>query len=145
MFLSWFAWTHLYPYHFGLPYFETDFVDYCVGVAQWGDPTVHFPPKRSLWAGWLPNLLANDFLATKYGTLKGLLLASSLSMVGIGVLLTGWMERVKPLAGWCTLGMAAGMLSVDWYGTILDLSILRLSFGWSLPLSVCGLVFTQKP
>ena len=104
MFLSWFAWTHLYPYHFGLPYFETDFVDYCVGVAQWGDPTVHFPPKRSLWAGWLPNLLANDFLATKYGTLKGLLLASSLSMVGIGVLLTGWMERVKPLAGWCTLG-----------------------------------------
>ena len=25
-------------------------------------------------------------------------------MVGTGILLTQWMERVKPLAGWCTLG-----------------------------------------
>ena len=104
MFLSRFAWTYFYPYHFALPYFETDFVDYCVGVAQWDDSTAHFPPKRSKWAGWLPYFLANDFLATGYGTLTGLLLASSLSMVGIGILLTGWMERVKPLAGWCTLG-----------------------------------------
>ena len=65
---------------------------------------MHFPPKRSAWAGWLPHLLANDILATKYGTLNGLLMASSVSMIGIGVLLTGWMEHVKPLAGWCTLG-----------------------------------------
>ena len=104
MFLSRFALVHLYPYHFALPYFETDFVDYCVGVAQWDDPTVHFPPKRSKWAGWLPNFLSNPIQTAEYGTLKGLLLASSLSMVGIGILLTQWMESVKPLAGWCTLG-----------------------------------------
>ena len=89
-----------YPYHFALPYFETDFVDYCVGVAQWSDPTVHFPPKRSKWAGWLGFEFADDILATKYGTLTGLLVASSLSMIGIGVLLTGWMsESNRLLAG----------------------------------------------
>ena len=104
MFLSRFAWIHLYPYHFALPYFETDFVDYCVGVAQWDHPTAHFPPKRSKWVGWLPYFLANTTSKTQTGTLKGLLWASSLSMVGIGILLTQWMERIKPLAGWCTLG-----------------------------------------
>ena len=108
MILSGFAWVQLYPYHFGLPYFETDFVDYCVGIAQWDDPTAHFPPKRSPWAGWLPTFFSNDFLASGYGTIKGLLLASSLSMMGIAILLTGWMERVQPLAGWCTLAFLLG-------------------------------------
>lgn len=102
--LSRFAWSHLYPYHFALPYFETDFVDYCVGVAQWDNSTAHFPPKRSKWAGWLPYFFANDSFVGGYGTLKGLLLASSLSMIGTSVLLIGWIEQVKRLAGWCTLG-----------------------------------------
>ena len=111
LFLCWFAWTILYPYHFGLPYFETDFVDYCIGVAQWNDPTAHFPPKRSRLAGWLPSLFAG---ATDSGVLKGLLLASSVSMVGVAILLTAWMERVKPLAGWCTLAWL--MACSPWIG-----------------------------
>lgn len=114
LFLCWFAWTFLYPYHFGLPYFETDFVDYCVGVAQWDDPTAHFPPKRSRLAGWLPSILTRGFSSIEYGILKGLLLASSISMVGIAVLLTTWMERVQILAGWCTL--ACLMACSPWIG-----------------------------
>lgn len=95
---TWVGWKFLYDYSFALPYFETDFVDYCMGVSQWNDWTNHFPPKRSRLAGWIPG-----WLASHYGVLKGLSIASIIGVIGTGVVLTQWMERVSPLAGWCTM------------------------------------------
>lgn len=94
------AWFFLYPYHFALPYFETDFVDYCVGVATWDDLQRHFPPKRSRLAGMLP-WIWRDFS----GILQSLSTAALLSMIAVGCTLTHWSERMKPRSGWYTLAV----------------------------------------
>ena len=99
LFLCGVAYWFLYPYHFALPYFETDFVDYCIGVSQWNDWTEHFPPKRSRLAGLLAGVLG-EYL----GVLQGLSWAGVFSMTMVAILLTQWLERLRPLAGWSTLG-----------------------------------------
>jgi hypothetical protein len=94
------AWFFLYPYHFALPYFETDFVDYCVGVATWEDLQRHFPPKRSRLAGMLPWLWRDSL-----GILQSLSTASTISMIAVGCILTHWSERIRPNSGWFTLAV----------------------------------------
>ena len=96
---TWIGWKFLYSYSFALSYFETDFVDYCVGVSQWDNWTSHYPPKRSRLAGLTPG-----WLGSKHGILNGLSFASIIGMLGTGVILTQWMERIRPWAGWCTIG-----------------------------------------
>ena len=104
------AFFWLYPYHFALPYFDTDFVDYCVGVATLDDLHRHFPPKRSRLVGVLPWIWRDH-----YGVLHGLSIASTISMVGVGVILSTWAERIKPRCGWYTLAVL--MACSPWIGS----------------------------
>ncbi len=97
--IFWLGCFVLYPYHFALPYFETDFVDYCVGLSQWTDNTRHFPPKRSRLAGWLPSLFTPSL-----GVLNSLSVGSMISMFVMAAGLTQWMESVNKWAGWSCLG-----------------------------------------
>ena len=88
MLISFVGVVYLAPYHFALPYFETDFVDYCVGIATFDDWSRVFPPKRSRWAGWLP-----WFFSQYFGILNGLLLASWLACWGTALGILYWLKE----------------------------------------------------
>ncbi|MDP6932730.1 MAG: hypothetical protein QGG40_07425, partial [Myxococcota bacterium] len=95
----------LAPQHISVTWFETDFIDYCVGIEAMDNPHVTGPPKRSRAAGLLPYLAARQL-----GVLNGLALASVISGGIIGAALFTWAHCLAGrMAALFTLGVALCM------------------------------------
>lgn len=127
---TWIALYYLYPYHFALPYFDTDFVDYCVGISTFEDLERHFPPKRSRVAGFLPYVLSKPF-----GILNGLAWASSITMLLIALLLVQWSNSIKKDSGWYTLAVllaCSPWIGTGRYLTFYPMILLLLTIGTTL-------------
>lgn len=90
----------LYPYYFGLPYFETDFVDYCIGIEIFTDENRYFPPKRSKLAGLFPWLFSHFG-----GIFQGLNFGALFSVLGISFFLIEWAKQSSKQAGWLMGGL----------------------------------------
>jgi hypothetical protein len=95
---------YLYPFHLSLSYLDTDFVDYCIGVATFDDTNRLFPPKRSKLAGLIPWLWS-----TQFGVLKGLSLGAASSFVGCCLIIFSWGRRYSNQIGWLSLAVFLSM------------------------------------
>ncbi|MEC8382358.1 MAG: serine/threonine-protein kinase [Myxococcota bacterium] len=90
-----------------MSFFETDFIDYCVGIVHF-DTVLLAPPKRANGAAWLPAMLARD-----YGVINGLALGALLStgLIGLGIQL--WARAIGgPMAGYFAVAMALGLAPI---------------------------------
>jgi 4-amino-4-deoxy-L-arabinose transferase-like glycosyltransferase len=94
----------LYPLHINLSYIDTDFVDYCVGIATFDDADRYFPPKRTKLAGIIPWVWSKPF-----GVFKGLALGASSSFVGICLVIFYWGRKYSPHTGWLALAIVLSM------------------------------------
>ena len=47
------------PMQLELPWFESDFIDYCMGIVNFPDQSAYFPTRRSRLAAALPWFLAS--------------------------------------------------------------------------------------
>lgn len=101
----------VYPYHFALPYFETDFVDYCVGVEMWNDWSRYFPPKRSRLVSLVAGVYHTWF---GMGILESLFWASVTSVVGVAWGILFWLRSVSGVTGWIALGVLSAFS--PWFG-----------------------------
>ena len=61
----------VYPVHIPISYFETDFIDYCVGIEALDHLRLKTPYKRSGVAAWLPYIFSKPL-----GIVNGLAVTS---------------------------------------------------------------------
>lgn len=94
-----------------LPFFETDFIDYCVGIQRF-DSALLAPSKRSVFATWLPAVFARNS-----GVLNGLAMGALVSTSVIAASIYGWARVV----GGHTAGYFALVLALS-FAPIVGLS-----------------------
>ena len=97
-FLAVAALLFLYPLHVNLPYFDTDFVDYCVAAATFEDSERFFPPKRTRIAA-----LLSWFGTHFFGVFRGIAVASAFSFVASALLLFHWGRTYSSFIAWLSL------------------------------------------
>lgn len=75
----------VYPVHIPLSYFESDFLDYCIGIEEWDHIQLRTPYRRSALSSVLPYLLSIPF-----GVINGIAISSIISTIGIFLLMQYW-------------------------------------------------------
>ena len=81
----------VYPVHLPISYFDTDFIDYCVGIESLDHKRLKTPYKRSAIAALLPYGLARPF-----GVINGMGLASIACCLGTFGICVRWLMDLCP-------------------------------------------------
>ena len=79
----------VYPVHIPISYFETDFIDYCVGIEALDHLRLKTPYKRSGVAAWLPYIFSKPL-----GIVNGLAVTSIVCYAIISGIALRWVQRI---------------------------------------------------
>ena len=78
----------VYPVHIPISYFETDFIDYCIGIESIDHIRLKTPYKRSATAALFPYVLSKPF-----GIINGIAIASLCCYFAIFFLCVQWLRE----------------------------------------------------
>lgn len=96
----------VYPIHLPISYYDSDFLDYCIGIEALDDIKLRTPSKRSNLAAMLP------YLASKMlGVINGLAFSSILCTLLLIAISLRWTQELRsgPLTLWTTAIITVAM------------------------------------
>jgi hypothetical protein len=96
----------VYPIHIPISYYESDFLDYCVGIEALDDIKLKAPSKRSNLAALMPYWMSKPL-----GIINGLAVSSILCTLAIIAIALRWVQELRPgtMSLWSTAVIALAM------------------------------------
>ena len=134
--------TYIYaPLHLNFPYYESDFVDYCINLKSFSQLDAPASPKRTRFAG-----LMAWFFSRYLGVVNGIAFASIVCTAALFVGIYWWARLLAGrIAGWGALSLALCMTPLIGLSRIVNfypMIILTLVVG---ALTCCWAIVRTKP